>query len=39
LGEFIDVLSEEDPGALAIALPTMLMVAGAVLLTAALLRR
>lgn len=39
LGEFADVLSDEDPGALAIALPSILMVLGAVLLTAALLRR
>lgn len=39
LGEFADVLSDEDPAALAIALPSILMVVGAVLLTAALLRR
>jgi hypothetical protein len=39
LGEFADVLSDEDPAALAIALPVVLMLAGAILLTAALLRR
>ncbi|HEX2085065.1 MAG TPA: hypothetical protein VHF89_05240 [Solirubrobacteraceae bacterium] len=39
LGEFVDVLSDEDPAAVAIALPAVLMVVGAVLLTAALLRR
>jgi F0F1-type ATP synthase assembly protein I len=38
-GEFIDVLSDEDPSSLAIALPTVFMVMGAVLLAASLPRR
>lgn len=39
LGEFIDVLSDKDPTALGIALPPVLMVIGAIVVTAALLRR
>lgn len=39
VGEFIDVLSDDDPSTLAIALPTVFMLIGAVVMTVALLRR